>query len=33
MKLKDVYIAQWKEREWGDQKDHCFEGLLVVMET
>lgn len=31
LKEKDVYQARWKERSWGDQKDHCFEGLLVVL--
>lgn len=30
-KLDDVFHAHWKERVWGDQKDHCFEGLLIVM--
>lgn len=31
LKINDVYRARWKERTWGDQKDHCFEGILVVL--
>lgn len=30
LKKYDVFIARWKKREWGDQKDHCFEGLFIV---
>jgi len=29
--VNDVYRARWKERTWGDQKDHCFEGIFVVL--
>ena len=32
MEINEIYHARWKEREWGDQKDHCFEGLFLVME-
>jgi len=31
-RINNIYNARWKEREWGDQKDHCFEGLLMAME-
>src|SRR3990172_12020854 len=30
IKENDVFHANWKVREWGDQKDWCFEGLLVA---
>lgn len=32
LKQGDVFHANWKEREWGDQKSHCFEGLFIVKE-
>lgn len=31
IKENDVFHARYKLRECGDQKDHCFEGLLVAM--
>ena len=31
LKEYDIYRARWKVREWADQKDHCFEGLLVAL--
>jgi len=27
----DVFHARWKQREWGDHKNHCFEGIVVAM--
>lgn len=31
IKENDVFLANWKERKWGDQKDHCFEGILIAL--
>ena len=33
IKENDVFHARWKERVSGDQKDHCFEGLLIAMKN
>lgn len=30
IKEKDVFIVGWKDRQWGDQKGHCFEGILIA---
>lgn len=30
IKENDVFHATWKQKEWGDQKDWCFEGLIVA---
>ena len=32
MKINDVYRLSWKEREWNDQKNHCFEGSAIIKE-
>jgi len=32
LKVGDIFHSSWKERVWGDQKDHCFEGLFIIMQ-